>query len=290
MSIEILRYTAFTDHPAGGNPAGVVLDAAGLDDEAMLRIAADVGYSETAFFFTGPEHPGPDHFRVRYFSPRREVPFCGHATIASAVALAERRGAGRLYFHAPPGLVVVDTVMRAGAPPTATLTSVRTRLKKIEESDLDQVLTSLRWTRTDLDPALPPRIGFSGGYYLILPCKTRERLALLNYDFDRLLELTLRLDVTTVHLVWRERPDLFHARNAFPVGGVVEDPATGAAAAAFGGYLRDLGILTPPATFTILQGVDMGRPSTLTVEALGEGGQVRVSGQAVTVESAAGNR
>ncbi len=230
----------------------------------MLGIAADVGYSETAFLLPDPEHPGAaNHFRVRYFSPKREVPFCGHATIASAVALAERHGRGQLHFQTPPGLVVVDTVVTPGAPPTATLTSVRTRLKRIAPYDLDQALKFLRWSKGELDPDLPPRIAFSGGYHLVLACKTRERLALLNYDFDRLLELMLRLDVTTVHLVWREGPDVFHARDPFPVGGVVEDPATGAAAAAFGGYLLHLKLLVPPAKFTIFQGQDMGRPSVV---------------------------
>jgi len=74
---EILRYAAFTNDPAGGNPAGVVLDAAGLDETTMRAIAAEVGYSETAFVTSQAN----DTFAVRYFSPESEVPFCGHATI-----------------------------------------------------------------------------------------------------------------------------------------------------------------------------------------------------------------
>src|SRR4051794_40405073 len=82
--VSVERYAAFSDDPAGGNPAGVVRDASGLDDAAMLRIAAEVGYSETAFV---TEDRGGGHYRVRYFSPLAEVPFCGHATVATAVAL-----------------------------------------------------------------------------------------------------------------------------------------------------------------------------------------------------------
>jgi PhzF family phenazine biosynthesis protein len=86
---------------------------------------------------------------------------------------------------------------------------------------------------------------------------------------------------TTAQLVWRENPSLFHARAPFPVGGVVEDPATGAGAAALGAYLRDLGLVRPPARVTIHQGDDMGRPSLLLVDIdPGEGG-IRVSGNAV---------
>ncbi|HEX8864792.1 MAG TPA: PhzF family phenazine biosynthesis isomerase, partial [Lentzea sp.] len=89
----VLRYSAFTKDPEGGNPAGVVLDASGLSDDEMLVIAAKVGYSETAFVL--PSGKGRE-FDVRYFSPKAEVPFCGHATIATAVALAERIGDGPL--------------------------------------------------------------------------------------------------------------------------------------------------------------------------------------------------
>ena len=85
--MDVLRYVAFSDRPDGGNPAGVVLDASGLSEAEMLGIAADVGYSETAFL------DGDD---IRYFSPLAEVPFCGHATIATRVAIAERRGPGEI--------------------------------------------------------------------------------------------------------------------------------------------------------------------------------------------------
>jgi PhzF family phenazine biosynthesis protein len=91
-----------------------------------------------------------------------------------------------------------------------------------------------------------------------------------------------RHDWTTIDLVWRESADTFHARNPFPSGGVLEDPATGAAAAALGGYLRERGLVEPPATFTIHQGEDMGRPSVIVVDVpAGDGTGVAVSGAAV---------
>ncbi len=88
---------------------------------------------------------------------------------------------------------------------------------------------------------------------------------------------------TTIQLVWRQSPDVFHSRVPFPVGGVVEDPATGAAAAALGAYLRELGLVQPPATVTIHQGDDMGRPSLLSVEIDPGSGGIRVSGNAVPI-------
>ena len=100
----------------------------------------------------------------------------------------------------------------------------------------------------------------------MIAAATRERLADLDYDFDRLGALMAARRWTTVQLVWREHDTRFHARDPFPPGGTLEDPATGAAAAAFGGYLRELGLVTLPATITIVQGEDMGRPSLLTVD------------------------
>ncbi|WP_304451254.1 PhzF family phenazine biosynthesis isomerase [Nocardiopsis sp. YSL2] len=276
---QILRYTAFTTDPSGGNPAGVVLDAAELDDDAMLTIAADLGYSETAFVTARDERRR--RFTVRYFSPLAEVPFCGHATVAAAVALAEGLGAGPLVFDTPVGEVPVDTGAGADGAVVATLTSVPTSSRPAEAVELDTALAALGWRHEDLDPALPPRVAFGGVHHLVLAAATRGRLADLDYDFDALAEVMRRAGWTTVQLVWRESPDLFHARDPFPVGGVVEDPATGAAAAALGGYLRDLGLVSEPTVVAVRQGEDMGRPSALTVAVGPDDARVRVSGHAV---------
>src|SRR3954447_18019340 len=172
-SPEILRLAAFTDVPEGGNPAGVVLDAAGLDDAAMQAVAADVGYSETAFI-TGRARAGG--YAIRYFSPLAEVPFCGHATIATGVALAERDGPGALVFHTMAGAVPVDTQAADGVL-TATLTSVVPHVEDLPDGLLEQALATLDWTADDLDPELAPMIGYAGARHLFLAAATRERLA-----------------------------------------------------------------------------------------------------------------
>jgi PhzF family phenazine biosynthesis protein len=272
-----LRYAAFTGTPDGGNPAGVVLVSAGLSEARMLASAAELGYSESAFL----QPREGNAYDVRYFSPQAEVPFCGHATIASAVALAERIGPGELLFHTRAGTVPVATRIEHGRG-YATLTSVVPGVEHAPATLLGDVLSALHWSADELDPTLPPRIGYAGARHLILAARTRERLATLDYDFDALKRQMLAADLTTVDLVWRETDHVFHARNPFPVGGVVEDPATGAAAAAFGAYLRDLQLVAPPATITIHQGQDMGRPSLLTVD-IGERGGIGVSGQAVAM-------
>jgi PhzF family phenazine biosynthesis protein len=130
---------------------------------------------------------------------------------------------------------------------------------------------------------LPPAVGYAGARHLIVSTATRQRLAELDYDFDRLLAYMLERDLTTLQLVWRESETTFHVRDPFPVGGVVEDPATGAAAAAFGAYLRDRGIVQAPVTLTLYQGYDLGRPSQIQVELRTGDNRVRVSGNAVPI-------
>ncbi|MER7699505.1 PhzF family phenazine biosynthesis isomerase [Streptomyces sp. NPDC096095] len=271
---QVLRYTAFSADPAGGNPAGVVLDASGLDEAGMLAVAAELGYSESAFL-TGRTDEGA--YTIRYFSPKAEVPFCGHATVATALALAERDGPGDLEFATLAGRVPV-TVSREGGELRATLTSVAPHVEEVAASDLAEALAALDWPAADLDPALPPRIAYAGARHLVLAAASRARLADLDYDFARLEALMHRLRLTTLQLVWREGPEVFHVRDPFPVGGVVEDPATGAAAAAFGAYARELGLVPETAVLTLHQGADMGRPGTLTVELRAGDARIRVSG------------
>lgn len=282
-STRVLRYTAFSERPEGGNPAGVVLDAEGLDDERLQAIAAEVGYSETAFLTAPPEESateGGRGFTIRYFSPLAEVAFCGHATVATAVALAERYGPGEFLFATRAGTVPVTVDERL----RATLTSVPARVAEIADADLTEALAALGWKASDLDPALPARIAFAGNDHLVLAAATRARLADLDYDFERLRALMTRLELTTLQLVWRESETVFHVRDPFPVGGVVEDPATGAAAAAFGGYLRELGLADDGAVLTLHQGEDMGRPGELTVTLPPGETRVRVSGRAARID------
>jgi PhzF family phenazine biosynthesis protein len=282
---EVLRYAAFTIDPAGGNPAGVVLDAAGLDAGAMQAVAAEVGYSETAFV-TPTELAGT--YDVRYFAPTSEVPFCGHATIATAVAMAERGSAPALVFRTQAGEVAVTTGIVDGQR-SATLTSVMPYVELVADEAVVETLSALGWSVDDLDPELPPLTAFAGARHLVLAVRTRARLAALDYDFVRLLAVMTGHRWTTVQLVWREDELTHHVRDPFPVGGVVEDPATGAAAAAYGAYLRSLGAIALPARLTLHQGADLGRPSLLLVDVPAEEHSgISVTGTAVPIRIQAG--
>ena len=160
MTSEVLRYAAFTTGTdastggaggaPGGNPAGVVLDAGSLTDAQMLAIAQAIGYSETAFLVP----TGIGEARVRFFSPVAEVAFCGHATVATAVAYAERHGPGTLRLTTAAGVVVVSTRVEGGDL-VATLTSPPTTTHPIEDDIVDEALAALRWTRDRGRRSLP---------------------------------------------------------------------------------------------------------------------------------------
>ena len=278
---EVLRYSAFTQSPDGGNPAGVVLDATGMDEAEMQSVAARVGYSETAFLL--PRGPSNRSFAIRYFTPELEVPFCGHATIAAAVALARRDGPSALELQAPAGLVPVLTRADEDGRLLATLESVAPAVEDVDAAPLRAALAALRWSAADLDPRLPPRIAFAGARHLLLAVRTRERLAELDYDYDALAAVARRLGLITIALIWREDEVTFHARNPGPSVGIREDPATGAAAAALGAYLIEIGELAAPARITVHQGEDMGRPSRLVVDLDPARTGVLVSGSAVPI-------
>ena len=276
---EIRRLAAFSHAGRGGNPAGVVLAAQLPDAGDMQRIARDVGYSETAF--AAPERGG---HRVRYFSPETEVPFCGHATIALGAALAADQGAGcfDLFLNNADIRVEAET---AGPFPVVTLTSPPTHSSPAPGGLTRAALDLFGYEIADLDPSLPPTCASAGAAHLILALKDRRLLSAMSYDLGAGRALMRSHGLVTIALVVAEGPRLFHVRNAFASGGVVEDPATGAAAAALAGALRAAG--WPHGNdLEILQGADMGSPSRLRVTLTDDPGTpVRVSGQVRLIEA-----
>ena len=277
---ELHSLSAFAEAAGGGNPAGVWIGDAFPDSDEMQRIAADVGFSETAFVTprTGTRRT------VRYFRPKAEVTFCGHATIAAGGVLGTDAAATTYEFETLAGRVPVEVSSDDGRV-RAALTSVDTRHRCPDGAVIEQFLAALGWRAADLDTGIRPAFAFAGAWHLVLAAADQARLRELSYDFDGLARLMTDHDLTTLQLVWREHETLFHARNPFPVGGVVEDPATGAAAAALGGYLRDAGYVAAPISFRILQGQAMGQPSTLYVDVPDAGGVV-VSGFVVDIDGA----
>jgi PhzF family phenazine biosynthesis protein len=278
--VRILHYAAFTDTPGGGNPAGVVLDADGLPDAGMQRIAAELGYAESAFV----SGRSAGAATIRYFAPEAEIPFCGHATIATAVALAELDGAGKLLLGTPVGPLQVGTAYDDGGRLIASLVTVEPWVREMGPAVRTELLECLRLQESDLAADLPALLAFAGNVHPIVPVRDAAALRALDYDYDALRTLmAIQGWGATVAVVHRVGPRLFEARNPFPPGGVREDPATGSAAASLGAYLRHLGEVTPPADITVHQGSDVGRPSVISVSVPVAGG-LTVSGGAVPLD------
>lgn len=276
--MEILRYAAFTDHADGGNPAGVVLDADGLTPQEMQAIAARLGYAESAFL----SRRSPGGATIRYFAPEAEIPFCGHATIATGVALAERGGAGTLVLSTPVGPLELRTE-RVGDRVVASLVTVEPWVDGIDDDVRAELLQHLRLGEEEVSADLPVMLSFAGNIHPIVPVRDAAVLRSLDYDYEGLKHLmSVRGWGATIAVVHRLGPDVFEARNPFPPGGVREDPATGSAAASLGAYLRARGEVRTPATLTVHQGADVGRPSVITVRIPGSGGMT-VSGGAVPI-------
>lgn len=271
--MDLQRFSAFCDGDAGGNPAGVVIATALPDAAAMQALAAEVGYSETVF--AAPEGEG---WRVRYFSPEAEVDFCGHATIALGAALARRFGDGRFALQLNHAAISVEGDTRDGQL-AAALQSPPTHSRAASPELLQQALALFGYTPDELDPRLPPAIAHAGIDHLVLALCSRAALAAMRYDLAAGRSLMQQYRIGTIALLQVEAPQQLHARNPFAIGGVYEDPATGAAAAAVAGYLRDLG-WPHGGRIEILQGHDMGMPSRLLADiGATAGAGIRVSGR-----------
>ena len=274
VGMEILTYRAFTtaiSNPYSGNPAGVVVDAEGLAPTDMLSIAAELGFSETAFLAAIT----PASASIRYFTPLGEIAFCGHATIASGVALARRGSEPMVSLETNVGNVPLEVT-----PDAATLTAVDTTIHPLAEDVLDSLLVALGISRADLDPLLPAAFVRGGNPHpiiFVLP----GVLPSLDHDDDAVLRLQNREGWDgTIPVIHRISTNRFASRNPFPRGGIREDPATGSAAAGLGYYLRASGQVSLPAVIEVNQGAEAGRPSEIKVE-IPRDGRVRVTGTAV---------
>lgn len=240
----------------------------------MQQIAADIGFSETAF--AAPVEGG---WQVRYFSPLAEVPFCGHATIALGAALAAQQGDGVFQLTLNQAQITVEGHAQ-GSLTSAALQSPPTFSKPISTPVLEEALALFGYSHADLDERITPAHINGGAGHLLLALNSRARLKAMRYDQQAGHDLMVREGWATILLAWAETDQLFHTRNPFAFGGVYEDPATGAATAALGGYLRDIG-WPHGGLIDIIQGEDMGSPSRLRAEIPQQpGSSIRVSGMA----------
>jgi len=167
---------------------------------------------------------------------------------------------------------------------SATLQSPETWSKDAPQDYVEKILAAFNLTKDQLDARFPIRIAGAGATHLIIFVKERQTLADMKYPFDEVRALMAEQNLVTISLLWQESDSVIHSRNPFAAGGVYEDPATGAAAAALAGYLRDIN-WQGTKTFTILQGEDMGVPSRLNVSFTSKVGEsISVSGEVRHIE------
>jgi PhzF family phenazine biosynthesis protein len=243
-------------------------------DAEMQRIAAEVGFSETVF-----AAPAATGWRVRYFSPETEIPFCGHATIALGAALALQQGDGVFSLTLNQAHITVQG-QRQGSLISAALQSPPTRSAAAPADLVTAALALFGYRPDELDPRLPPALIHAGADHLLLALNSRTALAAMHYDLAAGRQLMQHAGVVTIVLVFAEESQHFHTRNPFAAGGVYEDPATGSGTAALAGYLRDLA-WPHGGAIDVVQGEDMGMRSRLRAEIAPEpGSSIRVSGSA----------
>ena len=272
--MNLQHIAAFSTGQHGGNPAGVVICEQLPETSVMQKVAAQVGYSETVF--AAPEGDG---WRVRYFAPEVEVDFCGHATIALGAALARHTGPGLFALSLNHARITVEGHL-SETEWGASFQSPPTRSGPVAATVLNEAFELFGFTHADLDTRIPPAVAHGGGNHLVLALKDRKTLREMQYNLEKGQALAMREGFITINLIYAETAQVFHARNPFPLGGVYEDPATGAAAAALAGYLRDID-WPHEGAIIIHQGEDMGVPSRLKAEITsGRGESIRVSGTA----------
>ena len=256
--MKVERIAAFSYKNSGGNPAGVHFSDEMLSEKEMLQIAKEVNYSETAFLVKVGES-----FRIRYFSPETEIAFCGHATIASGSFIGEKFGLGTYELILNDGSIQIEVSQNEGENYTS-ISSLKTHSKDVDEEYINKIIDGFSFNKKDLNEKYPIRIAFSGNNHLIIFLKDKTKLQEMQYDFESIKVLMEQEKIVTINILWEENENLYHSRNAFAYGGVVEDPATGSAAIALGEYLRDTGF-KKSGKIEILQGFDMKQPSQLFV-------------------------
>jgi len=285
----------FTDRTFGGNPLGVFPNAAHLPSEVMQRIAGEMNLSETVFL--GPPETRDGAARVRIFTPKVEVPFAGHPTVGSAIFLAStlddrpHEGEVTLTLEENVGPIPVRVRFEAGQPTFAQFTTA-----VLPEHRPSPHSAAKLAAMVGLEPAevgadgLRPEMVSCGLPYHVLPVASVaavERAVLDLGLWRRLLADSWAHHVYLVSLPGEGADVDVRVRMFAPGSGVPEDPATGSAAAALGGYLSKAdGSHEARLEWTVEQGIELGRPSLLYVEADREQGRttaVRVGGRAVAV-------
>jgi trans-2,3-dihydro-3-hydroxyanthranilate isomerase len=290
--LSFATYDVFTDQRYAGNPLAVVFDADALSHAQMQTIAREFNLSETVFV-CAPAEAG-HAARLRIFTPGKELPFAGHPTIGGAIAIAERlhsRSAPRdMVFVLEEKIGPVRCGVKLAAHGASFAEFAAPKLSEPAGADPshEAAAAALGLSAVDIGFGAHTPCVFSAGVpFAMIPLASTTALARAKPASDALSGL---LGATEVFLYARAEPSSshsFHARMFAPELGIIEDPATGGAAATFAGVLARFEDLPDGwHTLPILQGAEMGRPSLIGLEVQIESGALisaRIAGKAVKV-------
>lgn len=288
----VYQVDAFTKTPFEGNPAGVVLDATGLDDVRMQRVARELNNSETSFLFP-PDGADCDGV-IRYFTPRTEVPTCGHATVAAMYARAVEEGLGSCTFRMRTRIGVLPfDIVRSAGDYHVVMTQGRPEFGAVLEGERrERVLAGLGLRAGDLDERCPMQIASTGHSKVMIGIRSRATLHALTPDFGALAALSPGVGSNGYFVFTLDAEPggvLAHGRMFAPAIGVNEDPVTGNANGPLGAYLVHhglAGVRDGDFALRAKQGEAMGRPGVIDVRVKVEAGRpvrVQIGGEAVVV-------
>ena len=290
-TIQVHQVDAFTREPFTGNPTGVVLNADPLSEVQMLAIARELNNAETAFILA-PD--GTDHtVRARFFTPRSEAGFVGHATVAAQYVLSRRHDAPRLQRQKSRA-GIVDIEVRGTGPDRriAIRRTPPTLGRELNDRERLAVLDARALASESLDTHIPLRIVGTGGARLLIGVRGPEPLKQLKPDLARLTTLSAQIGAAGyfVFTLTPHAPDhLTESRMFCPALGIAEDPVSGNAHGLLGAYLAHLRLLERSgerARFCGIQGAWLHRPGRVEVELEFSGealSGVWISGQAVSI-------
>lgn len=286
--IEFFYVDAFTTETFGGNPAGVIPNAENLTDEDMQKIANELNLSETAFLL--PTSNADANYKIRYFTPTKEVDFCGHATLGTAWLMATKYNwidkDDKIVFESNIGLIPVKWLMENNQLTRVSMTQVRPKVKSIDISPA-VVANLVGIHETDIDDRYPIKIANTGVPHLMVPVKTRQAIDQAEPNLNELKKMNNDFNISTTHLFTFNTNGQFdiYTRDFCPNIGIDEDPVTGAANGALGGYLYLENILAQQERNQLMigQGHTINRPGILyvTITPDGESAIIEVAGAAV---------
>ena len=287
---HLYQVDAFTREKFSGNPAGVITNADGLSVDEMQKIARELNNSETAFVFTSKT--AEYEVEVRFFTPTREVPICGHATIAAhfSRAVEKKLESTRVFHKTGVGILPVD-ILKENDDYRIVMTQGPIEFGPTLEGEiLTRLITALNISRDDLRPGCPIQIVSTGHSKVMVPIKKTDHLHRLVPNMDLLTKLSQSINCNGFYIFTLAPSDpetLVHGRMFAPAIGINEDPVTGNANGPLGAYLVHHQLVEHNKalfTFQAIQGEAIKRPGTITVEVTISGREpteVKISGQAV---------